>query len=139
MIVAGSRDINDYMLVRQEVINYIDMYCELDIEIVTGMANGIDDIAYHLARWDLNIPYRQMPADWGRHANSAGYIRNTEMATYAAELGGSCLLAFWDGVSKGTKHMIDIALKHKLRVIVVFVDVKESPISLWDVSGQVVL
>ena len=29
------------------------------------------------------------------------------------------LIAFWDGKSRGTKHMIDLANKHGLRVFVV--------------------
>lgn len=44
------------------------------------------------------------PADWDKHGKSAGYKRNEEMARNA-----DALIAFWDGKSKGTKHMIDIA------------------------------
>jgi hypothetical protein len=31
---------------------------------------------------------------------------------------GDALIAIWDGISKGTKHMIDIALARKLKVFV---------------------
>lgn len=51
------------------------------------------------------------PADWKKYGSSAGYIRNDEMAKYA-----DCLIAFWDGKSKGTKHMIDLAVKRKIKV-----------------------
>lgn len=40
------------------------------------------------------------------------------MLKYAEEDKGA-LVAFWDGKSKGTKHMIDIATKAKLKVVVV--------------------
>ena len=40
------------------------------------------------------------------------------MAIYAKE-GDGVLIAFWDGISKGTKHMIDLANKHGLKVFVV--------------------
>jgi len=41
---------------------------------------------------------KQFPADWRRYEKSAGFKRNTQMATYA-----DVLIAFWDGESKGTK------------------------------------
>ena len=37
------------------------------------------------------------------------------MAEYAAETGGS-LIAFWDGESRGTKMMIELATQNKLDV-----------------------
>lgn len=55
-----------------------------------------------------------MPADWNTHGKSAGYKRNEQMA----EL-GDYLLAFWDSVSRGTKHMIDIAKRKGLTMTVV--------------------
>jgi hypothetical protein len=39
------------------------------------------------------------------------------MAKYA-----DVLIAFWDGKSKGTKHMIDLAKKYELKVEVVLFD-----------------
>lgn len=49
---------------------------------------------------------------------SAGYIRNKAMAEYAAQETG-ILFAFWDGQSKGTKHMIDLAYQYGLDVHVI--------------------
>ena len=45
---------------------------------------------------------------------SAGPIRNKQMAEYA-----DTLFAFWDGKSRGTKNMIDLAKKKNLHVIIV--------------------
>jgi len=42
------------------------------------------------------------------------------MAKYA-----NVLIAFWDGKSKGTKHMIDLAKKYKLVVKVIIFSVKK--------------
>lgn len=53
-------------------------------------------------------------ADWDKHGKAAGFKRNTEMAKYA-----DALIAFWDGKSKGTKHMIDTAKSHNLKVRVI--------------------
>lgn len=53
----------------------------------------------------LGLLVERHPADWERHGKRAGYLRNREMA----ELGADLVLAFWDGQSKGTMHMVDLA------------------------------
>ena len=52
-----------------------------------------------------------MEADWETYGKSAGYRRNVDMAESA-----DALVALWDGVSNGTKHMINIARQKGLRV-----------------------
>lgn len=52
-----------------------------------------------------------MPADWDLYGKSAGFKRNVQMAEYA-----DALVAFWDGASSGTKHMIETAQKMGLDV-----------------------
>lgn len=43
---------------------------------------------------------------------------NTEMAKFAVENGNiGILIAFWNGKSRGTKHMIDLAKRYNLTVI----------------------
>ena len=57
------------------------------------------------------------PADWERHGRAAGPIRNEEMAEVS-----DALIAFWDGKSRGTKSMIEIAMRKGLQVAVVRYD-----------------
>ena len=57
------------------------------------------------------------PADWERHGRAAGPIRNEEMAEVS-----DALIAFWDGKSRGTKSMIEIARRKGLQVAVVRYD-----------------
>jgi hypothetical protein len=54
------------------------------------------------------------PAQWDTYGRSAGYRRNEAMADAA-----DSLIAFWDGRSKGTKHMIELARHLNLEVTVV--------------------
>ena len=54
------------------------------------------------------------PADWDKYGKAAGYKRNEEMARNA-----DALIAFWDGKSRGTKHMIDLAKKYDLQARIV--------------------
>jgi hypothetical protein len=61
-----------------------------------------------------NIKIIEFPADWEKFGKKAGYIRNEEMAKYS----DSCIV-FWDGKSKGTKHMIELAKKYNLNLKIV--------------------
>ena len=76
------------------------------VVIVSGEAMGADSLAIQLAK-SHNVALHVYPAHWDLHGNAAGPIRNELMAGNA-----DGLLAFWDGKSKGTRHMIHIA-KHR--------------------------
>ena len=108
IIVAGGRDFTDYQLLKDKLKALIRELETNDIEIVSGCARGADTWGSVFAKLHgHNVT--EFPADWNKHGKKAGYLRNKEMAEYA-----DILVAFWDGESKGTKHMIDLALKHKL-------------------------
>jgi hypothetical protein len=112
IIVAGSRDITDFNYIETslcELINTLNI--SSDIEIVSGKAIGVDTLGKDFARKHC-YKLKEFPADWSL-GKGAGYIRNIEMAKYA-----DMLVAFWNGKSKGTKHMIDIATKRGLIVYV---------------------
>ena len=114
IIVAGCRNFNDYERIIKCIDDIIDNhYHNKDIEIVSGRAYGVDRLGERYAV-EHNIPIKTFPADWKSYGKSAGHIRNYLMAEYA-----DVLIAFWDGESKGTKHMIDLAELHKLKVRVI--------------------
>lgn len=103
IIIAGGRDFNDedYVIdALNQLIENGSLPDESSWTIISGMARGADSIGAQLAIAN-NIPLIEIPAKWGVLGKSAGYIRNTEMAEKA-----DVLVAFWDGKSKGTKHMI---------------------------------
>ena len=108
LIIAGSRGITDYALVRGELDKFWRENIPTEIaEVVSGTANGADRLG---ERWaiETSIPIKRFPADWDNLGKSAGYKRNEQMAQYADEA-----IVFWDGTSKGTQHMIDIMAEHK--------------------------
>ncbi len=124
VIIAGGRDFDNFDLLEFEVIrifkklkleNYF-IACN-DITIVSGNARGADQLGEKFAN-KYHLKLERFPADWDRFGKSAGYKRNQQMSTYAKEDNG-VLIAFWNGSSKGTKHMIDIANKDGLKVFVV--------------------
>ena len=114
LIIAGGRDFRDYEYMKQECDYMLKVLLETcKIDIVSGGARGADSLAIEYAR-EREYPVKIMKANWDEHGKSAGYIRNQEMANYASHV-----IAFWDGKSRGTKHMIDIANKDGLRCRVV--------------------
>lgn len=115
IIIAGGREFNDRALVVETLNDFaIEHGLTNDtLVIVSGMAQGADKIGEDVARAsDLSI--MMFPAQWSKYGKSAGYKRNVQMADSA-----HALLAFWDGKSKGTGHMIDIANSKGLIVKVI--------------------
>lgn len=107
-IIAGSRTITDIKKVYRAVSD-----SGFDItQIISGCASGVDKLGEEYATF-MQIPIARYPANWNLYGKSAGFIRNKEMAENA-----DALIAIWDGESKGTKHMIDIANKRGLKIYV---------------------
>ena len=111
VIIAGSRDLDDYDFVKIWCMYYFKDTEE--IEIVSGTARGADRLGERFAE-EMGYPIKKFPADWVKHRKSAGVLRNIEMAEYA-----DGLIAFWDGKSKGTKSMIDLARSKNLKVRII--------------------
>ena len=114
VIIAGSRGFSNYKLLREQCNKYLREKRRIcNIIIVSGHARGADTLGEKYAQdegFDLEI----YPAQWKKLGKQAGYRRNEQMAEVA-----DALIAFWDGESKGTKHMIDIMNAKSLQVKVV--------------------
>jgi len=110
VIIAGGRNFNDTKFF-VESINSVDFQIN---EIVCGGASGADALGEEYAK-ENGVQISYFHADWKGCGKAAGPIRNTQMANH-----GTHLIAFWDGVSKGTKNMIDLAKKNNLCVIVFY-------------------
>lgn len=111
VIIAGSRDIEDY-----ELIDVAVRESGFTVtEVVSGTARGVDKLGEQWAE-EYNIPIKRFKPDWSI-GRSAGIIRNTEMVAYA-----DALIAIWDGYSRDTKHMIDYAKSRGLMVYVLIME-----------------
>lgn len=109
VIIAGGRNIVDKSLIKVVIL---ESNIKID-ECVSGCANGVDKISAQICR-DLNIPVKEFPAKWDEFGKSAGYRRNEEMAKYVGKDG--FLILIWDGASKGSGHMRDLAKKYGLTI-----------------------
>lgn len=121
VIVAGSRDFNDFSLVEKSLMMYFkeNQLHRSDIEIISGTARGADRLGEIFAN-KYGLKLTKFPADWDYYGKSAGYVRNEQMAKYASKENG-VLFAFWNGTSKGTKHMIDLAKKYNLQTNTIYI------------------
>ena len=82
--------------------------------VIEGGARGADRHA-RIAAQALGLHVATVEADWDRHGRAAGPARNAAMLALKPDL----VMAFWDGASPGTRHMIQIAEKAGVPVEVV--------------------
>jgi len=114
LIIAGSRDFKDYDLLAEKCDRLLSQKCLTHtITIISGAARGADQLGERYAR-ERGYSIEAHRPNWEKDGRSAGMKRNAEMAKEA-----DALVAFWDGQSRGTGHMIDLARKYNLQVRIV--------------------
>ncbi len=107
VVIAGCRNYENY----DEAKTFID-FClsnirnENEIIIISGGCRGADAIGERYAK-ENGFKIEKYPADWAKYGKSAGPIRNEQMAQIA-----DYVISFWDTKSKGTKSMIEYAIKY---------------------------
>lgn len=130
LAVVGSRKYQDM----DTVTKYLDSIRKEygDFVLICGMEEtGADGLGYRYAQAN-GLTIEEYPAPWdnlevpgavvrmntyGRPYNvRAGFIRNTEMAERCTHV-----IAFWDGKSPGTKHMLETCKKlgRKMKVYII--------------------
>lgn len=109
MAIVGSRQFPSL----DKVIAYVK---GLPVEtiIVSGGAIGVDLVAQKAAeargmKVDIFMP------DWTHQGRAAGPIRNRTIVENC-----DALVAFWDGVSAGTKNSIDLAQNMRKPVTIIY-------------------
>lgn len=106
VIVADGRDFADYAYLKEKLDEVFGSLWDLNshpIEIISGMAKGADTLGIRYAE-EHKLTMVLYPANWKKYPRMAGILRNMNMLVTATHL-----MAFWDGKSHGTKHMIEIA------------------------------
>ncbi|AIX13110.1 GTP-binding domain [Erwinia phage vB_EamM-Bue1] len=115
VLVTGSRSITDETKIWEKLDAFrISILPNQIIGLVEGDAEGVDKIC---KRWAISqgIPTHTVAAtkeQWEEHGKKAGIMRNVEMFNYAKDTCDLkdallCSIAFWDGSSTGTQHMIN--------------------------------
>jgi hypothetical protein len=103
--IIGSRSIT---------VNNLEKYIPKNTsEIVSGGAVGVDKCAEKFA-FENNIKFTVFLPDYNKYGKAAPLKRNLEIIDYS-----DIVLAFWDGKSHGTRHVIK-KCKEKLVPIKIF-------------------
>lgn len=108
LAIIGSRTITS--------VNLADHLPADVTEIVSGGARGIDTLAAVYAR-EHGIPLTEFLPDYPRYGRGAPLKRNAQIADYADEV-----LVFWDGVSRGTLHTVELFQKRGKPVTLIRVE-----------------
>jgi hypothetical protein len=98
LAIVGSRNYPRLSLIDKLISQLPD-----DVEIVSGGARGVDRRAAYSAQ-KRGLKVTELEADWENLGKRAGYLRNVEIVNSADRV-----VAFWDGVSPGTKHSMRLA------------------------------
>lgn len=115
IIIAGSRNFTNYQKLKREC-NYF-LLDKKNIEIVSGdHYKGADKLGVQYAN-EKGFNIVRFPAEWNKFGKAAGPKRNKEMAIFA-----DVLIAFWDGKSRGTQNMIQLATQRELIIKVVLIE-----------------
>ena len=107
LAVIGSRGFSDYELLCQELDKY-----QVDC-IISGGAKGADQLAARYAQ-ERKIDLVEHLPEYSKYGRRAPLVRNKLIADDS-----EILIAFWDGVSRGTAFTIDLARRQGKKVIVV--------------------
>lgn len=128
VIIAGTRDFEDYEALKKVCDNILNVSSNsIQTEIISGACStgkltyvredgtrvfGADGLGERYAA-EHNFPCLYFPANWDAYKKQAGILRNIDMSKNA-----DMLIAFWDGKSRGTHHMIKTAIKEGLFVFI---------------------
>lgn len=114
IIIAGSRSCPEKDLqLSLKIATVIKNMDYKDIEVVSGTCKGADKFGENFAE-QVSVGVKRFPADWSKYGKGGGVIRNREMAEY-----GTHLILLWDGVSKGSYNMLQLAKEYKLKIRII--------------------
>lgn len=112
LVIAGSRGIDEISTLKKAIKESPFDISDVD-KVITGGADGVDTLAMNFCI-DEKINFEVVYPDYDKFSHKVAPIkRNEEMAEK-----GDCLLAIWDGKSKGTKNMIENSKSQDLDVYV---------------------
>ena|SRR6056297_2913304 len=110
--IIGSRSFNDYNKAKKVFKNFFQQHTKI---IVSGDCPSGGDLMGKKLAEEFDIEYEGYPADWDQYSKSAGFIRNGKIVDNS-----DMILAFYDGVSKGTLDTLNKAKQKKRSVFVIY-------------------
>ncbi len=133
LLISGSRSIDDMEIFRRAIHEFManEFAGEYPLplnktiyQIVSGNARGVDSVAERFAK-KQGIDLAIFPANWEKHGNAAGPIRNEQMLDYGIMMADLMdvevrLLAipFPGAEGGGTNHMIQKCKNEGMKIFV---------------------
>lgn len=116
VVISGSRSITDHKFIFEKLDTLLQKFNKEHNTkyLIGGEARGVDSAIskYAESRGWLYIPVKP---EWDLYGKSAGYKRNLVMLNLASHF-----IAIWDGKSRGTNNVIDIATRLDLPLRIVY-------------------
>lgn len=113
LAIIGSRNFNDYSLAVAHIKHFIEQEKWKLTHIISGGAKGADQLGAQFAL-EHDLELITLHPDWKTFGKGAGVVRNTQIIQQA-----DCVIAFWDGKSKGTKDSIAKAKASNKKTIII--------------------
>ena len=114
VIIAGSSGFDDYTLFENKCNHFLSEKIKThSIIILSGTSYRISSIINRYS-YEHNLITIPFDAEWEKYGQCAGNISNEKMINCA-----DAVIAFWDGKSKFTKNLIDMAKSKGLPTVVV--------------------
>ena len=110
LAIIGSRGFNDYNFLKENVSEFLERNSLSCTHIISGGAKGADTLASQYAT-EHQLEMVIFKPDWKQFGKRAGFIRNTTIIENA-----DVVIAFWDGISSGTKDSIAKATAFNKRI-----------------------
>ena len=124
LIIAGSRYFHSYSLLCRVCDKMLSRKVadRETITVLSGHCHGADLLGEAYAR-ERGFDLETYEAEWTRYGPAAGPKRNAAMAEKA-----DALMCFWNGRSRGTRNMIEEAMRRGLKVRVCLYEEEGSPV-----------
>ena len=108
--IVGSRNITEYVCIELAMGELFDDLEITEKEVTAIISGGADTLAAEYAQ-KHHIELVEIKPLWEVYGRSAGFCRNQDIVDAA-----DCVVALWDGCSKGTKDTVTKAQAAKKHV-----------------------
>lgn len=88
---------------------------ERGVICVSGDARGVDALGCRYAE-KHGYEVKHFPAEWEVLGRKAGMVRNRKMCMYLPTKPNKAVVLYWDGESKGTLNMLNVAVEYCIPV-----------------------
>lgn len=102
VIITGTHGFNSYRLLTTTCDHMLQNHGR-NVQIVCDTEKGVGRLAEIYAE-ERGYEIRKFDVDRSKYGNVAEFVRNKEMVSYS-----DAIIAFWDGASKATYHIIQVA------------------------------